>query len=262
MLTICCPEQKVWLGSLRHELFGTDDFQDLVSRRWQRCVTSCHLRLLSLYLLTFGALPLTLLMFICQASNRRPDAEDLPVAAREQLLPDMEPGLSTSPTLVLDLDETLIHTVVDPVSKIATTHQRPGLEGFLESVAALFEIVIFTAGLEQYASPLIDQLDPKGLVGHRLYRQHTRRIGNHSMIIKDLATLNRPLSRTVMVDNRCHKCLPRRRAVRVAAIFFLSPLFGMVPAKFLPLVTLCRAGGNEGEKERQQSLCVGTNVRG
>jgi TFIIF-interacting CTD phosphatase-like protein len=139
----------------------------------------------------------------------------LPESGQEQLLPDTEPELSTAPTLVLDLDETLIHTVVDPVRNVATTHERPGLRRFLKSAAERFEIVIFTAGLQQHASPLIDKLDPEGLVKHRLYRQHTRRIENHSIMIKDLARLNRPLSRTVIVDNRCQACLLRRMAARV-----------------------------------------------
>ena len=60
--------------------------------------------------------------------------------------------------------------------------------------------VVFTAGLQEYASHIIDQLDRHRLIAHRLYRQHTRRIRGH--VIKDLAALNRPLARTVIVDNR------------------------------------------------------------
>jgi Dullard-like phosphatase family protein len=109
-------------------------------------------------------------------------------------------------TLVLDLDETLIHSVVDPVSNETTTHQRPGLSHFLQQVSTMFEVVVFTAGLQEYASPIIDRLDPQGLIQHRLYRQHVRCIrGTH--LIKDLARLNRPLARVVMVDNSAESFL-------------------------------------------------------
>jgi Dullard-like phosphatase family protein len=119
---------------------------------------------------------------------------------------DGNSGTMEKATLVLDLDETLIHSVVDPVSNETTTHQRPGLSHFLQQVASMFEVVVFTAGLEEYASPIIDSLDPQGLIQHRLYRQHVRCIrGTH--LIKDLASLNRPLARVVMVDNSAESFL-------------------------------------------------------
>ena len=66
-------------------------------------------------------------------------------------------------------------------------------------MSGLYEIVVFTAGVEEYACSILDKLDREKLIQHRLYRQHTRRIGAH--IIKDLAMLNRPLARTVLMDN-------------------------------------------------------------
>ena len=103
-------------------------------------------------------------------------------------------------TLVLDLDETLIHSVADAANNVSTTHHRPGVSTFLKEVSKLYELVIFTAGLEEYASPIIDNLDSEGLIQHRLYRQHTRSIAGVKFI-KDLALLNRPLARTVIIDN-------------------------------------------------------------
>ena len=46
-----------------------------------------------------------------------------------------------------------------------------GLSTFLESVAALYEIVVFTAGMEAYACEIIDELDTRRVIAHRLYRQ-------------------------------------------------------------------------------------------
>ena len=45
---------------------------------------------------------------------------------------------------------------------------RPGLEGFLAAVCARFDTWVFTAGMELYASPLLDTIDPEGLLTGRL----------------------------------------------------------------------------------------------
>ena len=36
-----------------------------------------------------------------------------------------------------------------------------------------FEIVVFTAGVQEYADWVIDQIDTAGHIKHRLYREHT-----------------------------------------------------------------------------------------
>lgn len=41
--------------------------------------------------------------------------------------------------------------------------KRPGVDEFLERVAKLYEVIIFTASLPQYANPLLD------LVRHRIF---------------------------------------------------------------------------------------------
>lgn len=53
------------------------------------------------------------------------------------------------------------------------------------------------AGLEEYAAPIIDAIDPtKSLISDRLYRPACMRTQHHQCI-KDLALLGRPLSRWV-----------------------------------------------------------------
>jgi CTD small phosphatase-like protein 2 len=82
---------------------------------------------------------------------------------------------------------------------------RPFCNKFLVEMAKHYEVVIFTAGVQEYADWVVDQLDPDGsLITHRLYRQHTinRDLTNDlPLIIKDLSKIGRDLSRTIIVDN-------------------------------------------------------------
>lgn len=59
--------------------------------------------------------------------------------------------------------------------------------------------MIFTAAQQEYADWILDRLDTKKCISHRLYRQHTDlRKGTN---IKDLSKIGRPLHRTIIVDN-------------------------------------------------------------
>ena len=83
-------------------------------------------------------------------------------------------------TLVLDLDETLIH-FTDKKRANADIHHhpeeyfniRPYCQKFLQEMSKHFELVIFTAATQEYADWILDQIDLWGWVSHRLYRQHT-----------------------------------------------------------------------------------------
>lgn len=120
-------------------------------------------------------------------------------------------------TLVLDLDETLVHCSVEgtgeadlifPVDFNGTVYQvsvkkRPHMAQFLEMVADKFEVVVFTASQQVYADTLLDILDPKGtLIKHRLFRDSCLLVdGNY---LKDLNVLGRDMSQMVLVDNSPH----------------------------------------------------------
>jgi len=59
-------------------------------------------------------------------------------------------------TLVLDLDETLVHfEATERKFKI-----RPNCFNFLQTMSKMFEIVIFTAASQDYADWILDVLDP------------------------------------------------------------------------------------------------------
>jgi len=82
------------------------------------------------------------------------------------------PKSNRSYTLVLDLDETLVH-FEQKSDESGEFFLRPHVKTFLKAVSKKFEIVIFTAALQAYADYIVDYLDPEGLVSHRLYRDHT-----------------------------------------------------------------------------------------
>jgi len=116
-------------------------------------------------------------------------------------------------TLILDLDETLIHSTIKPVSHHHITVdvvidevrckfyviKRPHVDTFLKKVAEWYDVVIFTASMRQYADPLIDQLDPKGFVKSRLFRESC--LNKDGNFIKDLSLIHQELSSTIIIDN-------------------------------------------------------------
>ena len=105
-------------------------------------------------------------------------------------------------TLVLDLDETLIHFKENPNNESSGLLRfRPFLTEFLTHVQNDFELVIFTAAVQDYADPIIEAIEKKSNVifDFRLYRKHTNIVNND--FVKDLSRLGRDLSRVIIVDN-------------------------------------------------------------
>ncbi|KAK5780814.1 hypothetical protein RI543_001939 [Arxiozyma heterogenica] len=115
--------------------------------------------------------------------------------------------------LVLDLDETLVHSsfkylrsadFVLPVDIDDQMHnvyviKRPGVDEFLKKVGELFEVVVFTASVNRYGDPLLDILDKHKSIHHRLFREACYNYeGNY---IKNLSQLGRPLSDIIILDN-------------------------------------------------------------
>ncbi|KAE8099200.1 hypothetical protein FH972_017201 [Carpinus fangiana] len=54
-----------------------------------------------------------------------------------------------------------------------TVFERPGLQEFLEHISEFADLVLFTAGLEGYARPLVDKIDAENRFCRRLYRPST-----------------------------------------------------------------------------------------
>ena len=117
-------------------------------------------------------------------------------------------------TLILDLDETLVHSSMRPFQRCADITlpinyngknifiyvlRRPFLDKFLEEMSLLYEIIIFTASLADYSEPLLDIIDKKKVIKLRLNRSHCRHYQN--IYIKDLKVINRNLKDMIIVDN-------------------------------------------------------------
>lgn len=115
--------------------------------------------------------------------------------------------------LVIDLDETLVHSSFKPIENAdfivpveidGTLHKvyvlkRPHVDEFLKRMGQLYECVLFTASLAKYADPVADLLDTENIFTARLFRESCAFYrGNY---VKDLSRLGRDLSRVIIVDN-------------------------------------------------------------
>ncbi|GJT84353.1 leucine-rich repeat-containing protein, partial [Tanacetum coccineum] len=81
-----------------------------------------------------------------------------------------------------------------------TVFERPGLHGFLAQLSKFADLVLFTAGLEGYARPLVDRIDAENRFSRRLYRPSTisTEYWEH---VKDLFFVSTDFCRMVIVDN-------------------------------------------------------------
>lgn len=129
------------------------------------------------------------------------------------LLPPLKPEHVGKKCLVLDLDETLVHSSFKPIPKPdfiipveidRVVHhvyvlKRPYVDEFLLRASKCYEIVIFTASLSKYADPLLDKLDIHNVIAHRLFRESC--VIHGTAYVKDLRKLGRKLKDSIIVDN-------------------------------------------------------------
>ncbi|KAH8259050.1 hypothetical protein KR038_005370, partial [Drosophila bunnanda] len=132
-------------------------------------------------------------------------------------------------TLVLDLDETLVHSCIAGQRSGKTgcpcrvseqvvpdfsvdvdygvrgkqipirVFKRPHVDTFLNLVAKWYDLVIFTASLADYADKVLDQLDAgRGILNRRYYRQHCRA---DRFFTKDLNIIGTDLCGILIIDN-------------------------------------------------------------
>jgi len=131
----------------------------------------------------------------------------------EYLLPPLSPRSSHKKTLVLDLDETLVHSSFKPISNAhfnipveieeqvyqVYVLKRPGVDQFLKRMGELYEIVVFTASLAKYADPVLDLLDKHKVVTFRLFREAC--VNHKGNYVKDLGRMGRDINKIIIIDN-------------------------------------------------------------
>ena len=111
-------------------------------------------------------------------------------------LPEINPKYKY--TLVLDLDETLVHFFFTTMNGMFFV--RPYCFDFLKELNNYYEIVTFTAGIKDYADNILNLLDINdNIIKYRLYRQHVTIAGFSSY--KNLRLLGRDLKRIIIIDN-------------------------------------------------------------
>ena len=121
---------------------------------------------------------------------------------------------SQKKTLVLDLDETLIHSSMTPfpnrtnvVLEIELGPEkytiysiiRPFVEEFLNEMSLYFDIILFTASLEQYSKPLLKFIDKNKVIKHVYNREYCKYYEGY--FFKDLSIINRDYRDLIIIDN-------------------------------------------------------------
>jgi len=78
----------------------------------------------------------------------------------------------------------------------------------MRRVGELYEIVVFTASLAQYADPVIDLLDIHKVVDWRLFRESCTPF--KGAYVKDMGRMGRDISQIMILDNSPHSYLFNR----------------------------------------------------
>ena len=128
---------------------------------------------------------------------------------------DMMSANSGKKTLVLDLDETLVHSTTKkafPNRKNIILHMkirninytiyvilRPFLEVFLHEMSLCYDLYIFTASLSHYAKILIEIIDKNKVIKQVLNRENCKFI--KGLYLKDLSIFKRDLKDIIIIDN-------------------------------------------------------------
>lgn len=160
-------------------------------------------------------------------------------------------------TIVLDMDETLLHSQFETKNmyrqeeerqkttrqadfkfqlrldsesppETVKVHKRPGLDHFLENLANDFEVVVFTAAVPLYAKPVLDRTDQKGYIAHRLYRSSTVTYRGQPYV-KDISLLGRPMEKIILIDNNPCAMLASPDNVIPIMSFYDSPTDNELP---------------------------------
>ena len=122
-------------------------------------------------------------------------------------------------TLVLDLDETLVHFKMK-TNKGGTLKARPYLFGFLEEMGHYYELIVWTSATEAYANSLIEAIEyEKQYFDYILFREHAIIIGDD--FVKDLTRIGRSLDSIIIIDD-----MPQNFRLQKENGITIKPYFG------------------------------------
>lgn len=79
--------------------------------------------------------------------------------------------------------------------------ERPHLRMFLERVAQMFQVIIFTASQRSYADKLLDILDPDKKIFSRRFFRDSCVFSEGRQHVKDLTILGTDLAKVAIIDN-------------------------------------------------------------
>jgi Dullard-like phosphatase family protein len=69
----------------------------------------------------------------------------------------------------------------------------------LKEISNYYEIYVFTASMDEYASPVIDLIDKNNIIKDKFFRQDC--IYNNDIYIKDLFKVTNNLKNVIIIDN-------------------------------------------------------------
>ncbi|KAI9888727.1 MAG: mitochondrial inner membrane protein required for protein import [Vezdaea aestivalis] len=152
------------------------------------------------------------LLFVNRLSARWKDLIDwFTEPAFVKLLPDPHPDWARPHTLVISLEDMLVHQVWTREHGWRVA-KRPGLDYFLRYLSQYYELVIWTSMPSYSAEPMLQKLDPFRIVMWRLCREATRYTNGEN--VKDLSFLNRDPSKIVMLDtSKAHTSAQPKNAI-------------------------------------------------
>ena len=148
-------------------------------------------------------------------------------------------------SLVLDLDETLIHFKPKQNGEDGGILRiRPGINEFLDEVGKYYELIIFTTATQDYADVLIDAVEEdKIYFDHRLYREHAIIMDND--FVKDLTRIGRPIDKMLIVDNMPQNFrLQKENGIIIRAFWGEDSYDNALTALIPILVNIAKEGGD------------------
>ncbi len=143
------------------------------------------------------------------------------------------------PTLVIDLDLTLVYSSITPMKEYDFTIEvtkdkssstkiyflkRPYLLQFLSELSEFYEIIIFSAAIMEYTIKTIKNIDPEGkyvyaVLGRTYCQAFTQGGVSKDLFVKNLSILGRNMKRTLLIDDKEYS-------------FIMNPENGQIVSKF------------------------------